>query len=689
MLRRDFIKYSLFFASSLFAKETPLFTTIEKLQSDSKNGSSEKKSVAEVFQELKFYPSDFRNYLEKDYSTFQDKNYFVFEFIKGKNLFLAFIDKSDFKVKKLLPSPNDISKSTNPKDYIIEKNLLKYPLKRAKGSKRGDNKWQRVSWVEAIDDIAKRFNQNSIVFSNQDNYIDTVKDILNIPIKYTQKPIAQIDDSDLIISIFKDDLNLLNNLNGKKLISFDLMATNLNSRATISLSIFDFDINRIFRVVLNLLLSVGHLTPNYVSNTKESLIKQLSKYNYESIKELVDFRVFDELYKTILNAKKIAFLTDKYSDEMILLLDLKDSLIFEHISSDDKNFHHRLSDIEFSFENNIINKISLFSPRGQNIVFNSFDSFRMIETLKDERRIEFSFDLNNKINETNTFCDYILPIDRTKRLVKYNKGSNKITLFSESLAIQLANELGVNQLNSLDANIKFFDKYHMDEFSFWSEILKRLNIDKNLVDNLPNISQEPIKSSHDEVTLEFSDVSRVNIGGEHEFYLYAFDFAFAQDSGYLRDITNWYNPILISKDELERLKLKEHQNVKIKFVDDLTNLEIGHFIGSVLSTNSVANRVLAVNKNLGRFTLYKEIKFTNDEVVVEPDFLEAIFTIDGEKIEFKYNSKEAPIWINPLFSFDSRFHKVILSSANANEKVGELVINYQNTLKVAKAHKDF
>ena len=36
---------------------------------------------------------------------------------------------------------------------------LKYPMRRAKGAKRGEDKWERISWDEAYDEIARRFGE--------------------------------------------------------------------------------------------------------------------------------------------------------------------------------------------------------------------------------------------------------------------------------------------------------------------------------------------------------------------------------------------------------------------------------------------------------------------------------------------------------------------------------------------------
>lgn len=49
------------------------------------------------------------------------------------------------------------SKALAGKQYVYDPNRLKYPVKRV--GKRGENKWQRITWDEALEEIAQKFNQ--------------------------------------------------------------------------------------------------------------------------------------------------------------------------------------------------------------------------------------------------------------------------------------------------------------------------------------------------------------------------------------------------------------------------------------------------------------------------------------------------------------------------------------------------
>jgi len=58
---------------------------------------------------------------------------------------------------------------------------------------------------------------------------------------------------------------------------------------------------------------------------------------------------------------------------------------------------------------NIPTKLSVWFPRMYNPVWINPDGFRWIEVLKDEKKVELTFNLSPTWSETNWYCDYILP----------------------------------------------------------------------------------------------------------------------------------------------------------------------------------------------------------------------------------------------------------------------------------------
>jgi anaerobic selenocysteine-containing dehydrogenase len=58
---------------------------------------------------------------------------------------------------------------------------------------------------------------------------------------------------------------------------------------------------------------------------------------------------------------------------------------------------------------NVPTKLAVWIPRMYNPVWINPDGFRWIEALKDESKIEMSFNLSPTWSETNWYCDYVLP----------------------------------------------------------------------------------------------------------------------------------------------------------------------------------------------------------------------------------------------------------------------------------------
>ena len=59
---------------------------------------------------------------------------------------------------------------------------------------------------------------------------------------------------------------------------------------------------------------------------------------------------------------------------------------------------------------NVPKKLSVWIPRMYNPVWINPDGFRWIDTIKDESKMELTFNLSPTWSETNWYCDYILPV---------------------------------------------------------------------------------------------------------------------------------------------------------------------------------------------------------------------------------------------------------------------------------------
>ncbi|MBA3322627.1 MAG: molybdopterin-dependent oxidoreductase, partial [Pyrinomonadaceae bacterium] len=77
---------------------------------------------------------------------------------------LAYVDKESLQVRKFEGNPEhpgsrgrNCAKGPATLNQVTDPDRILYPLKRAGG--RGEGKWARVSWDEALDDLAGRIRQ--------------------------------------------------------------------------------------------------------------------------------------------------------------------------------------------------------------------------------------------------------------------------------------------------------------------------------------------------------------------------------------------------------------------------------------------------------------------------------------------------------------------------------------------------
>ena len=78
---------------------------------------------------------------------------------------LAYVDKDTFEIRKFEGNPahpgsrgRNCAKGPATHNQVYDPERILYPLKRV--GKRGDGQWKRVSWEEAIADIAARMRQS-------------------------------------------------------------------------------------------------------------------------------------------------------------------------------------------------------------------------------------------------------------------------------------------------------------------------------------------------------------------------------------------------------------------------------------------------------------------------------------------------------------------------------------------------
>jgi anaerobic selenocysteine-containing dehydrogenase len=66
-------------------------------------------------------------------------------------------DRSDPRVDQILPATRGCARLLGAKEYVYHPDRLRFPLKR-KGQ-RGENRWERISWDQALDEIAQKLKE--------------------------------------------------------------------------------------------------------------------------------------------------------------------------------------------------------------------------------------------------------------------------------------------------------------------------------------------------------------------------------------------------------------------------------------------------------------------------------------------------------------------------------------------------
>jgi anaerobic selenocysteine-containing dehydrogenase len=127
---------------------------------------------------------------------------------------------------------------------------------------------------------------------------------------------------------------------------------------------------------------------------------------------------------------------------------------------------------------NVPTKLSVWFPRMYNPVWINPDGFRWIEVLKDEKKIELTFNLSPTWSETNWYCDYILPVglagERNDQQSTPSKPERRIE-FRQAVLRVAAEKMGWKAKDparaTLEAHMKFGLGEVWEESEFWPNIM--------------------------------------------------------------------------------------------------------------------------------------------------------------------------------------------------------------------------
>ena len=128
---------------------------------------------------------------------------------------------------------------------------------------------------------------------------------------------------------------------------------------------------------------------------------------------------------------------------------------------------------------NVPTKLAVWFPRMYNPVWINPDGFRWIEALKDETKVELSFNLSPTWSETNWYCDYILPVglagERNDQQSTPSKPEQRIE-FRQAVIRVAAEKMGWKAKDPTRATLEAHMKYGLGEIWEESEFFPNLMV---------------------------------------------------------------------------------------------------------------------------------------------------------------------------------------------------------------------
>ncbi|HFU74150.1 MAG TPA: twin-arginine translocation pathway signal protein, partial [Helicobacteraceae bacterium] len=288
--------------------------------------------------------------------------------------------------------------------------------------------------------------------------------------------------------------------------------------------------------------------------------------------------------------------------------------------------------------------------------------------------------------------------------------------FEKSIGVEINGELKEG-FHSLSKKLEFFSEWFAEDWK-WPEYA---------IPFYPRNEKENDKMVH-----LVTQVHHKYMKAENEFALntiYRLPYNIhtrSINSKHLMEISQNHNPVWIYTEDAKKLGIKRGDSIKVQIVDTVEEIECGYFIAMAVPTEATRPGVLACSHHAGRWKLKNAVdipgfehqlgvmglgaplyEMTNDGKVGTLKPKDGI--IDGFKKrqvwQFKeYNKDIGDIWWDglsgswqnavapthpdPIAGNHAWHQKVVITKASANEKIGDIYVNYENNFKVYRAWKD-
>jgi len=198
------------------------------------------------------------------------------------------------------------------------------------------------------------------------------------------------------------------------------------------------------------------------------------------------------------------------------------------------------------------------------------------------------------------------------------------------------------------------------------------------------------------------------------------------NSKHLMEISQNHNPVWIYTKDAEKLGIKRGDAIRVKITDTVSGLDSGYFVGMAVPTEATRPGVLACSHHAGRWKLKDSVEIpgfehklgimgvgaplyemTNDGKTgtLKPvegiqkrhaghnlwrfkEYNKDLDNIWWDGLSGSWQNAVAPSHPDPIAGNHAWHQKVIIEKAHADDKIGDIVVNYENNFKVYQAWRD-
>jgi len=195
------------------------------------------------------------------------------------------------------------------------------------------------------------------------------------------------------------------------------------------------------------------------------------------------------------------------------------------------------------------------------------------------------------------------------------------------------------------------------------------------------------------------------------------------NSKHLMEISQNHNPVWINTQDANRLGIKRGDAIKVEIVDTVSELSSGYFVAMAVPTEATMPGVLANSHHAGRWKLVEsvdipgfehklgvmgigsptyEMKMDGKVGTLKPtkgimprhdiwrfkEFNKDLDNIWWDGLSGSWQNAVAPTHADPIAGNHAWHQKVVITKAGADDKIGNISVNYENNFKTYQAWRD-